>query len=480
MKTQNKNLKQKSKAGLIWDLSGTFVRQIATFVVSIILARILIPEDFGVVGLALAFITISSVFIDVGFTDGLIQKKEVDDITYSSIFYTNLVLSLLLGLSIFLLSPVLGRFFGSQEVVSILKYLAIIPPIGALGKVHAAMLTRGLRFKSLTLRDIFATLFGGVVGIVCALNGFGVFSLVWQQITAALIGAIMLWFGTGWIPKAQFSWKSVRGLLSFSSFVFFDQALRQVFLKIDTLFIGKVFSPVTLGFYSRAESLNSQITNYSSSSLRKVMFPILSSIQEDDEQFQRVYYKVFDFATFLSSTLLGVLFFLSDQIIVFLLGSKWIPSIVLFQILIFRTLFAPHGALMGKSLLSKGYSRVKFNLSLIQRLVLLLPMLVGLFFGIKIFASAVVFGSFLGFILYSWAVDKYLNLSFKRQILGFLYPMLPFFILILFKAFVFNGLNSIYYALIFIGFHFTFLLLTKHNGFLFGRQELTKLIKKRI
>jgi len=412
----NKNLIQKTKNSVIWDLSGSFLRQFALLFISILLARLLEPEEFGILGMSMVFISISEVFTDVGFTSGLIQQKDTKDIAYSSVFYINLLISVVLSIVIVLTAPLIADFYEAPQVKQILYYLAIIPPIAALGRVQAAILTKQINFKSLTIRDIVATLVGGVLGVGAASLDYGVYSLVIQQIAMVTTGTVMLWLATNWKPKPEFSKNEIKKLFGFSSFVFFDSLLRQVFNKIDTIFIGKMFSPAMLGFYSRAESLKSQVQTYTTNSLRKVIFPVLSQLQDDDEKFKSTYFKAFNIVTGLIVLLIAPIYFLSNFIIIFLLGAKWEPSIIFFQILIFSAITSPQIGMMGKAVLAKGYSKLKFNIGLIQRLLKTTPIVFGLLFGIKEFAIAVVAASTLVFFVYSIVLDKRMQLSFWFQV----------------------------------------------------------------
>jgi len=217
----NKNLIQKTKNSVIWDLSGSFLRQFALLFISILLARLLEPEEFGILGMSMVFISISEVFTDVGFTSGLIQQKDTKDIAYSSVFYINLLISVVLSIVIVLTAPLIADFYEAPQVKQILYYLAIIPPIAALGRVQAAILTKQINFKSLTIRDIVATLVGGVLGVGAASLDYGVYSLVIQQIAMVTTGTVMLWLATNWKPKPEFSKNEIKKLFGFSSFVFF-------------------------------------------------------------------------------------------------------------------------------------------------------------------------------------------------------------------------------------------------------------------
>lgn len=471
---KDKSLDSKSRKAFGWDLVGTFIRQFVTLGISIILARLLTPEEFGVIGIALVFVSLTQVFIDVGFTDGLVYRQSVDDLLYSSIFYLNCAISFLMAILIVLVAPIVGNFYDNSDITSVLYYLALIPPIAALGKVHSAILVKNLNFKALSIRDVVAVLMGGTLGVIAAIKGMGVYSLVWQQITTTIVGTILLWVGSKWQPKSSFSWTEVRALFSYSSFIFFDQLLRQFFQRVDTIFIGKVFSTATLGFYSRAESLNAQIMSYTATSLRKVIFPTLSSLQDDSEKFEEVYLKIFKLVTVITVALSGLLYFLADVIILNLLGEKWLPTVIIFQILIFKTSTGPLGALIGKSLLSRGHSKKKFRVGLLQRALTLIPLLFGLFYGIETFAIVVVLINFINISLGIYFVQRYLNISFLKQLKSLLKPLLLGFIIIyLMKSLL--SFNSFLSALIFIITYAIILILTKDEGFLMLKVELEKI-----
>lgn len=476
----SKDINKKTKSGVLWDLSGSFVRQVAGFVISIILARILEPEDFGVIGMSLVFVSISEVFVDVGFTSGLIQQKNTKDITYSSIFHVNFAISLLFTVGIIISAPYISDFYGVPKIKNILYYLSVIPPIAAVGRVHAAILTKRMNFKSLTLRDITATIVGGVVGLIAAFSDFGVYSLVFQQIASVTTATILLWIALKWKPKLEFSRVEVKKLMGYSSYVFFDQALRQVFNRIDTIFIGKVFSPATLGFYSRAESLRAQVQTYTTNSVRKVIFPALSALQDDPDEFEKVYFKVFNIVTGLTILLVAPIFFLSEEIIIGLLGAKWEPSIIFFQILLFTTLTSPHIGLMANAVLAKGFSKLKFKIGIIQRLLKLTPIFFGLYFGILEFTVAVVAAVTIVFFVYSYVVYLKLNISFAKQVLNFLTPLIPFIIFILlFKIFKID-LSNWLIAFSYVVCNIIFLKYIKHQSFTLIYNTLNNIYKNKI
>lgn len=463
----NKNLNSRTKTGIIWDLSGAFVRQFVFLFITIILARLIDPEEFGVIAMSMVFISIAEVFTDVGFTSGLIQQKNTKEITFSSVFYVNLALSLFLSGIIILSASYIANFFNEPRVKTILIYLAIIPPIAALGRVQAAILTKNIDFKSLTIRDLAATIVGGLLGIIAAYSDYGVYSLVIQQIAIVVTGTIMLWFATGWRPKFEFSIIEIKKLFKFSSYVFLDSLLRQVFNKIDTIFIAKVFTPAMLGYYSRAESLKAQVITYTTNSLRKVIFPVLSQLQDDKKKFEETYFKAFNIISGLIVLLVAPLYFLSHFIITMLLGDKWEPSVIFFQILILSALTSPQVGMMGKAVLAKGYSKLKFNMGLMQRLLKLMPIVFGFYFGIHEFAMAVVVAATSVFFVNSFIIHYKLKLNFWRQVKSLFVPNLFFLFFLLIDVFYRQYTNQWLITVSFLGLHLIYIKTIKHESFTF-------------
>lgn len=472
----NKNINSKAKKGIVWDLSGSLARQLVILVISSILARLLDPIEFGIIGMSMVFITISQVFTDVGFTSGIIQQKNTNDITLSSVFYTNMFISILFSIALFFSAPFIADFYDEPRVTNILMLLSIIPPISALGRVQSAILTKKIDFKSLTIRDFVATLIGGVFGVIAAFSDYGVYSLVIQQITMVIVATIMLWYATGWRPKFQYSFFEIKKLLQFSSYVFFDSLMRQIFLKIDTLFVGKVFSPTILGFYTRAESLKSQVQTYTTNSLNKVIFPVLSKLQDNDEEFKLTYFKVFNIASGIVVTLIGPVYFLSYYIIIFLFGDKWEPSIILFQILLLSIVTGPQGAIMSQGILAKGHSKLRFNLGFVQRIFKLTPILLGFYFGITIFTWGMVIASLFVILLFFIIYQYYYKISLLLQVRNFLIPNLVFIIFIIVDSF-YKDLNDLILAFIFLCTHLVFLIFLKHESYLFVKGLISKYLK---
>ncbi|MFM7667012.1 MAG: oligosaccharide flippase family protein, partial [Bacteroidota bacterium] len=237
------SLRNKTIKAFTWDFFGRILTQISSFVVSIFLARLLSPEEFGLVAMALAFISISSVFIDIGFSAALIQKQDATDKTYSSIFYFNVVAGVILTLVVYVFAELIGQFYNRIEVVNLLKWLSLIFVFNSFNRVQNVILNKEMNFKLITIRTLIASILSGILGVFLAYRGHGVYSLVGQSLSFALFSTIFLWTSTTWRPSLHFSFQDLRGLMKFSVFAFFERIINSIFLKLDVLLLAKLFNP---------------------------------------------------------------------------------------------------------------------------------------------------------------------------------------------------------------------------------------------
>lgn len=425
------SLRKETISGFIWDFLGTLGTQGATFLISIVLARILMPEDYGLIGMAMVFVSFSQVFVDFGFSSGIIQKQDISDLACNSIFIINLCAGIFFTFLLILFSPQIANFYQRDELVSIVRSLSPIFILNALMLVQIAILKKQLDFKALTIRSLVAALIGGIIGIILALLDYGPHALVGQQITSGIISVILLWKISSWRPKLEFSFIEIKSIISFSSFLFFDRILASIFNQIDVLFVGKVFSPETLGFYTRANSLRNLVTKYSSTSLKKVFFPVLSKLQNEKERFQNIYFKALSAATFLSFLITGVLYVLGEEIIIGLFGQKWHPSVVLFQILILSICNRPVNILMLNALVSQGKSKENFYLGLARKFFKLIPLFVGFKFGMIAFVIALVILNYSMTLLNIFSIKYFTGIKASRHIKYILNGLIPLVIVIL-------------------------------------------------
>lgn len=405
------SLKKKSATAIGWDFGGTLAKSLSGFVISIFLARLLTPEEFGLVGMAMVFITVSQVFIDVGFASALIQNQNTTNLSYSSVFWLNVVLGIVLTCIVYICAPYIGSFYDNQDITKLVKWLSLIFVFNAFSIVQTTLLKKKLHFKVLSLSTMVAGFIGGICGVVFAFLDYGVFSLVIQNIVTAILITIFLWSASDWKPDLKFSLHEIKKLLGFSSYVFIDRFVSSIFQRLDIIVIGKMLSPSTLGFYTRAVSLNNQITTYSSSSISKVFFPVLSSLQEDDKEFSRIYFKVISIVSFISFGLTGVFYVIGQDIIINLFGEKWMPSVAIFQILVISACNYPLSSMMVNAFMSKGRSKENFYIGLFRKGIRIIPLYLAYAYGIIPFAISVVVVSYLMTITNAIFLNTYTGLS---------------------------------------------------------------------
>jgi O-antigen/teichoic acid export membrane protein len=363
-------LKEKSIKGLFWDFSGRIGLQGVGFVVSIVLARLLAPEEFGILAIITVFINLANVFLDFGFGVALIQKQDVREEHFSAVFYLNLVMGLLLSAVVFFLAPVVGRFYDKEILVSVTRLMALGISISSFGQVIRARLQRELNFKPISLATIYAAVISGIIAMAMAWRGFGVWSLAVQSIVLQLLTVVFLFHFCKFKINLRFNRTALAELWPFSSKLFFSGLLDTIFFNLDSLIIGKLISPATLGYYHRAKSLENFGFRYTASTIASVLLPGLSSLQNDPAKFREAVMKVFHLLSFVSFLMCGLFLVGGREIIIILFSAKWEPSVIMFQILIAGAFASQIYTLFYNVLLSSGNSKKYLYLNIIHKTLL--------------------------------------------------------------------------------------------------------------
>ncbi len=413
-------LKRKAAKGFVWDLLGVFSQNGISFFISIFLARLLSPAEFGLVGMAMVFISLAQVFMDMGFASALIQKKEENERIYSSVFFLNIFVGLLLSVAVFFSAGLIAAFYKEPQLSGVVRWLSPLFIVSAFSIVQRTVLTRNIDFKKLTIRNIVSQIIGGVVGVAMAFRGYGVYALIVQQLLAAVINSVMLWYLSKWRPVLIFSWQDIKSLTGFSFYVFMSQVANRMVTKLDVLIVGKMFSATNLGFYTRAHSLNTLVSNYSSTSIMRVFFPVLSKLQDDDEQYRKVYLQLSTIVAFVSFALTGFLIFAAKDIVVLLFGEKWMPSVFIFQVLCLKAFTYPSNSITVNAILSKGFSKENFWIGNIRRTITAGALILSSFFGLEALLWAVVLSSYINTIINFYFMSVKTNITLKVQLLTFL------------------------------------------------------------
>jgi O-antigen/teichoic acid export membrane protein len=472
-----KSIKKKTIKAFSWDFIGRFFSQSSTFVVSIFLARLLNPEDFGLIAMAMAFIHIGGVFIDVGFSAALIQNKENSTLTYNTIFIFNIIAGICLTGLVYFMSDLIGEFYNNPEIALLVKWLSLFFVFNSFNRVQNAILSRELNFKALTIRMFIASTIGGSLGVAAAYNDYGVYSLVIQILSTAVMSTLLLWSTSKWRPKLQFSYQEMKKLFGFSVFAFLERVMNNIFLRLDVLLLAKIFNPIAVGFYTRASTLQDQATKYSSSSIIRVLFPVLSKYQDRPNEFRRIYLKMFEIISFLSFGLTGLLFILGSDIIISLFGEKWAPSIPIFQILILASATIPLNSLMWNAIMSQGKSKENFYLGLVKKTISLIPFVIAIKYNILYFTVTWVIAKYIATSLNMFLIYKISAVSIRGQMISVFKTSIPLVlgIVVFYISDLQNIGTRIASALLFSVLYLVFAALMKNQGFIYIQSTIKEI-----
>lgn len=408
--------KKGTLVNLIWRFLERFFAQIVTIVVSIILARLLDPEVYGTIALVMVIMTILQVFVDGGFSTALIQKKDADDIDFSSVFFANITICLLLYAVVFFISPLISSFYGVNELTPIIRVLGITIIVSGLKGVQQAYVSRNLLFKRFFFATLIGTIVAAIVGVWMAYHGFGVWALVTQYLVNATIDTLVLWITVKWRPRFVFSFKRLKALFSFG-WKIFSASILTVFVKeIRQLIIGKKYSSEDLAFYNRGHQFPDQGTQAINSSIDSVLLPVMSNEQSDKKVVKEITRKAITLSSFCIWPVMGGLFACSPTIIKLLLTEKWLPCVPYLQIFCIVYAFLPIQSANLNAIKALGKSNKILVMQILKDAISLTITIVSMFFGVFWIALGSILSSFISQIINSWPNKKLLNYGYREQL----------------------------------------------------------------
>lgn len=375
-------LRKKGVTALIWDFLGRILTQSSGFIVTIVLARLLSPSDFGAIALIMVVIGITQVFSDVGLASALIQRKKLLEIHYSSVFVLNICTALILTLITYLLADIAENFFRFDGLGSLLEVVSILFILNGLGSVQYIRLRKSLNYRLISKIEVSSSLVSGLLGIGCAFGGLGVWSLVVQILAQSMFKTLTLWCFSEWHPQFEVSFKALKQLWSFGFRMFLVAMLNAITERVDYLVIGKLFAPAELGFFQRAKSVNSLVVQYSSASLMSVLFPVVSEIQYDSERLRNLIVKSTNMLALLVFFLVGELYIIAEPLIILLYGKNWSPSVPLLELLILSAFSYPLNALFVNILSGRGNSKAFLKMALIKKVIFFANLCIGFYWGV--------------------------------------------------------------------------------------------------
>ena len=363
------SLRDKTIKGVIWSAVERFASQGVEFVFGILIARLLLPEDYGVIAMLNIFLAISRTFIDSGFETALIRKADRTETDFSTVFYFNIVVSVICYLILWIASPFIAGFYDTPLLESVTKVVALNLIFNALAGIQSAKLSIEIDFKSRANVSLIHACISGAVGLWMAFKGYGVWALVAQSLSAAAVRTITLWVIVRWKPRFEFSKRSFKELFSFGSKLLAAGLLNTIYNNIYSIVIGKFYSPSSLGVYSKANTLSQFPSSNVTGVFQSVLFPVLSSIQDDEQRMLDVYKRFLRMSSFVIFPLMIGLAAVADPLIRILLTDKWEDSIYLLQILCFATIWAPVIAVNTNVLKVMGRSDYFLKVEVIKKII---------------------------------------------------------------------------------------------------------------
>ena len=409
------SLKEKSVVGIAWNLAERFGIYLIKFVIGIILARLLTPKDFGLVGMVFVFFAVAEVFVNSGFGQAYVQKKKATEADANTIFYTNLVISLFLYAVLFFSAPAIANFYGQPALINLTRVMGLVVVINAFNIIQQALIAREVDFKRKATVTVTATLVSGSVGIATAYSGMGVWALVIQSMANRALIAIGFWITSSWKPKWQFSRQSFKEMFAVGSWILFSSVMRKIFDNIYLLAIGKFFPAAQVGFYSKAKQFQRLASENMAEAVSTVAFPVYSKLQDDKPRLRNSMRKFLQHSLFMLMPLSVGLIVVAEPFVILLIKEKWAPMIPYLQLLCVAGVIYPIHMVNVQALTAQGKTRLSFNLSLIRNSLRVLNIAVMFRFGVIHIIIGEVALSFIALFLNTFFIERLVAYGLVKQ-----------------------------------------------------------------
>ena len=412
----SESLKSKTVKGVMWSSIDRFTTKGISFVFSMLIARMLLPSDYGVIAMLGIFMAVSQCFIDSGFGTALVRKNDRTEEDFCTVFYFNIAVACICYALLFLASPYIARFYDLPLLESVTKVWGLNLIISSFAGIQSAQLTIAIDFKSRAKISVITTLFTGIVGLWLAYRGYGVWALVFQALSSNILSVILLWFTVRWMPKLIFSWKSFKELFSFGSKLLASALLDTVYNNIYPIVIGKFFSASSLGVFSRADSLAQFPSSNLTGVLQSVTFPVLSTIQDDEARLSNAYRRFLRISAFVIFPLMVGFSAVADPFIRLVLTDKWEGAIYLLQILCFALIWYPIHAINLNLLQVKGRSDYFLKLEVIKKILGVAILCISIPLGLVAMCYGRVFSSVVCLGINTYYTKKIIGYGFLDQV----------------------------------------------------------------
>lgn len=400
----------------LWRFFERCGAQFVTLIVSIVLARILTPSDFGTVSLIMVFTTILQVFVDSGLGTALIQKKDADDLDFSSVFYFNFAICLILYLGMFIASPFIAKFYKDISLTPIIRVISLTIVMSGVKGIQQSYVSRNMLFKKFFFATLGGTLFSAVLGVGMAYAGFGVWSIVAQQLSNTAIDTLILWITVDWRPKRMFSWQRLKSLLSYGWKLLVSSLLDTIYNNLRNLIIGKIYTSSDLAYYNQGDKFPKVIVMNINASIDSVLLPSMSGEQENKERVKSMTRRAIKTSTYIMAPLMMGLLFCAEPIVRLLLTDKWLPCVPYLRIFCFTYMFWPIHTANLNAIKAMGRSDLFLKLEIIKKVVGLILLFITMRISVMAMAYSLIFSGILSQIINSWPNWKLLNYNYLEQL----------------------------------------------------------------
>lgn len=421
----NDSLKHQAVKGVMWSAVERFSVQGIQFILTIIIARLVLPSDYGLIAMLGIFLAIAQVFVDSGFSNALIQKKDRTETDFSTVFYFNIFISIIIYFLLYISAPYISTFYKEPELSSVTRWIGLNIIISSFSIVQRAKLTINVDFKRQAKASLVAVLVSGAIGIFLAYKGWGVWALVAQTLSNSLLNTLLLWIFAKWIPKWVFSRESFHTLFSFGSKLLLSGLLHTIYINLYSLVIGRRYSSMDVGFYNRAY----QFANFPSINIvgiiNRVIFPIQCEMQDDNERLKTSFIKYLRMSCFIIFPLMIIMAVLSKPFILLLLTEKWLPAAELLSILCFAYMWYPVMVVNNQILNVKGRSDYFLYAEIIKKIVAITILLITLPFGVRTLCWGIVVYNFFDMAIIIYYTKKVIYIGYLEQVRN----IIPLFLL---------------------------------------------------
>lgn len=453
-------LKNKGLKSSAWNFLNLLTNQLRNFIVTLILARLLTPADFGLVSMAMVLNAILDFFVDFGFSSAIIRKGKITEVETSTVFWLNIAIGGICTLLVFSCAPVFAWFYEMPKLESVVRITSWSFFISSFGTLQTALFQRSLNFRAPFKAKLISSIVSGILGIVLALCGSGVWALVFSNLSGWLLYSGAIWLISTWRPKFIFKPRNVSDMVSFGWKVTLSTLINRVFKQMDTLIVGKIYSAASLGLFNRAQSLNYLVIDYSFSSIRSVMLPTLSKLQNDDEALRYSVLKLLNVISFLTFLFAGLMYLCADDLIILLYGSQWTGAIEIFRILGLFSISMCLPVVFDTVMSVTNRMNMYLWSSILRSSMLIFAIPFGLYYGLMAYVWAISIIGILKLIVTLFTTRSCIGLpirsqisSIVRYIFPFLLPLIVWHIIGIYTDYhIINVLlKGIYYSAVYLG-----------------------------